>query len=480
MTMFRAIASPGRRSRLAAPPSHGQGAGSACATAAIAAGEVSIQASVVDAASGAPGATEGINTGICFLDHMIDQLTAHAQLRVSVRASLAGRPAAPRTNDFARLHLVVSGGGGAGSLITHSTLVDQVALSPFWRRACQEVRGTDWHHGTCNWLRCSVADILGHVQCWAIGRLGSAVRPPSPIKPGHKRYHRRRHNRRLWWPRAVASSSSPPVSLHHFGPRRRSLPCDSRRRLQISLNQCPDLGSAVARSTYTSKVSSGMGLAQVSGVGTGEAARFLAVVIPCLLPMPWQRTRVGMGHGRAATLVAHCGSASRAALAHHLWLLRARGIPGHARFRAMPCSTLRVPPCCSGLGLGGCLPACTMAMNCAPKRAGTCGGWPGYTMRRGKSGPPFSDDGSARPKRSAAGLGSRVSGAALVPGRMVGWMGHALWHAGPCCDALDWRGNPAGGEGLAVESLPAPTAVVAPQRPLRSALARPERDELRH
>ena len=28
-----------------------------------------------------------IATGICFLDHMIDQLTAHAQLGVSVRVS---------------------------------------------------------------------------------------------------------------------------------------------------------------------------------------------------------------------------------------------------------------------------------------------------------------------------------------------------------------------------------------------------------
>lgn len=93
------------------------GAGSACATAAIAAGEVSIQASVVDAASGAPGATEGINTGICFLDHMIDQLTAHAQLRVSVRASLAGRPAAPRTNDFARPELDAEIVGGAGEAL---------------------------------------------------------------------------------------------------------------------------------------------------------------------------------------------------------------------------------------------------------------------------------------------------------------------------------------------------------------------------
>lgn len=41
---------------------------------------------------------QNIRTGICFLDHMLDQICSHAQLGLEVVVCRAGTPAAPETN----------------------------------------------------------------------------------------------------------------------------------------------------------------------------------------------------------------------------------------------------------------------------------------------------------------------------------------------------------------------------------------------
>lgn len=63
------------------------------------AGKVKILAKVADATGSAAQPNEAIACGIGYLDHMLDQLNSHGQLRVSVQAWLGGEKVSPHSND---------------------------------------------------------------------------------------------------------------------------------------------------------------------------------------------------------------------------------------------------------------------------------------------------------------------------------------------------------------------------------------------
>lgn len=73
--------------------------------AAAGAGILRVTVTVVDATGPASnGEPAIIASGIAFLDHMVDQLTAHAQLRVSLRTWVDGRAIEPRSNELKQLN----------------------------------------------------------------------------------------------------------------------------------------------------------------------------------------------------------------------------------------------------------------------------------------------------------------------------------------------------------------------------------------
>eukprot|EP00435_Cladocopium_sp_Y103_P053915 s3485_g17.t1 len=63
------------------------------------AGKVKILAKVADATGSAAQPSEAIACGIGYLDHMLDQLNSHGQLRVSVQAWLGEEKVSPHSND---------------------------------------------------------------------------------------------------------------------------------------------------------------------------------------------------------------------------------------------------------------------------------------------------------------------------------------------------------------------------------------------
>lgn len=69
--------------------------------------KLSFSAKVEDSTnpSSSSGHPSKIATGIAFLDHMVDQLTAHAQLRVSLEASFDGRVFEPHSNEARTLEI---------------------------------------------------------------------------------------------------------------------------------------------------------------------------------------------------------------------------------------------------------------------------------------------------------------------------------------------------------------------------------------
>ncbi|CAE8609428.1 unnamed protein product, partial [Polarella glacialis] len=77
--------------------------GSGAAELAEGSGEAALQINVLvmDASSPAAAASSPavIASGIAYLDHMVDQLTSHAQLKISLQVSLGGRQLQPHSNE---------------------------------------------------------------------------------------------------------------------------------------------------------------------------------------------------------------------------------------------------------------------------------------------------------------------------------------------------------------------------------------------
>lgn len=82
------------------------GSGSAKYETTTAKGQLEVLATISDASrAGRSGEAAVIATGISFLDHMVDQLTAHAQLHVDLRCSVAKKALGPHTNEARELDI---------------------------------------------------------------------------------------------------------------------------------------------------------------------------------------------------------------------------------------------------------------------------------------------------------------------------------------------------------------------------------------